>query len=229
MKTTFLVFLFFCFSTVFPQEDNFIFFDEESAESIKADQAIIEIYISTSGLNADSTDRANHKKIVRVRETLGSYGYKSENIYSRSNNFNQMSNENGIYFYANQSYRFVLNDFNIYDQLKNDLINAGVSSMQIMQLWSSHYDKVKNDLYIKALDKAKKKADLIAENIGAQEIQIQGITDNSSDKEIDELLTFENVYMNPVFGGYSERVVPTLTEARVSIKVKLRIKFKFLF
>ena len=79
------------------------------------------------------------------------------------------------------------------------------------------------------LDKAKKKADLIAENIGAQEIQIQGITDNSSDMEIDELLTFENIYSIPVLGGYKEHLEPTLTESRVLIIVKLRIKFKFLF
>ena len=198
---------------------------------VTANEMVVEISVRKIDTSSSKVNEETHSILINVLDVLKKYGYKKENIYlisSSTNNDNFRKKE----FFSNQTYKIILNKFDVYDQLKKELLHAGATGVRISTFWLTDYKKVKQALYNKAIADAKLKAEYFCSQIGAKNPTVEIITDNSRDESINRDISFirrtgsagiNSVIVVPQRG----MVAPTITNGKLNINVMMRITFKY--
>jgi uncharacterized protein YggE len=218
--------------SVFAQSKNTISLNAVKDTSVKADEMILEISVyKTDSISVKAND-TGHKNLVDVLDVLRKFGYKDSEIYLKESNF-----QNNIYdkpreFSALQTYRIILSKFDLFDQLKKDVIDAGATGVRIVALWSSRYKEIKKDLYASAIAEAKEKAQFLSKQMGLKHIRFSQIDDNSVDESNNADISFSNPGngfrpMGAMMSAKADNIAPTITNGQFLISVSLRIVFNF--
>jgi|GEM_PF-3202468 len=229
MKVLVLSLLFFV-SSVFAQ--NVINISALKDTTVKADEMIVQILIEKNDTSSNKANEISHSSYINVLNALKKYGYKDNDIYLIRSNFTDNNYRQKGYF-ASQVYEIVLTRFDLFDQLKKDLLSVGATGVNISNFWTTDYDKIKKELYIEAIAQAQEKAKFICSKIGAKSYSIGNIVDNSREQSINGDLSYENAATVSAQNemNYSElgppSVQPSITNGRISINVFLHITFNY--
>jgi len=201
--------------------------------TVTADEMVVEISVRKSDTSSTKVNEISHSDLLNVLNILEKNGYKKNDIYlisSGTNNDNFRKKE----FFSTQTYKVILNKFDLYDQLKKDLLQAGATSVSISTFWYTDYEKVKQTLYDKTIAEAKSKANYFCSQIGAKNPIVESIWDNSRNESINNNLTFMtrsgSVGLSAVSIVATQRSYPpTVTNGQINIEVSLRITFKYVY
>lgn len=232
MRTICLVFLAFTIS-VFCQDKNTLTFNAVKDTSIKANEMIIEITVSKNDTLSTVANQSIHNSLLQVLEVIRKYGYKDEDIFLRESNFQNRDYPKVNNFHSQQVYRIVFGKFELFDQLKKELIEAGATGIRIEAFWLSNYKEIKKDLYIKAIKEAKEKAKLFAAQMGLENVHISNIIDNSREESNNAEISFLNNEQTVERNAFTATNITvatqqsTITNGQVSINVFLKITFSF--
>jgi uncharacterized protein YggE len=231
MKTTFLIIFLFTIS-VFSQSKNTINFNVAKDTAIKPDEMIVEISVNNDDSTTVAVNQISHSSLVEVLNVLRKYGYKDENIFLRESSLqNNYPNPRQSNYYSTQSYRIILNKFELFDQLKKDLLDAGATDIKIITFWSSKYKQLKKELYTIAIAESKEKAKFFGAQFGLKKIHILNITDNSREESVNPDLSFENNGVNALTPNLSLKFTglgaPTITSEQLVIDVSMRVTYEF--
>ena len=200
--------------------------------SIAADEMVVVISIEKNDTSSTKANQISHGSYVNVLNILEKYGYKKDDIYLITSNFNKNYLRQQGYF-TTQTYKIILKKFDLFDQLKKDLIQAGATGVSISNFWISNYDKIKKALYSEAISEAKGKAEYFSSRIGAKSFSFESIMDNSREQSINGDLAYRNNQNVVAQRGLKfsslgpPSVEPTITNGQINISVSLRITFKY--
>ncbi|MHB8335850.1 MAG: SIMPL domain-containing protein [Ignavibacteriaceae bacterium] len=232
MKAFILSFVVFI-SAGFAQTNNIISLTAYKDSAVTADEMVVQITVNKTDTSSTQANELTHNSLVNVLNVLEKYGYKKDNIFLISSNFQKQylkQNE----FYSIQTYRIILNKFDLFDQLKKDLLQAGATGVSIGAFWINDYENVKKILYHEALTDAKARAKYLCTLIGAKSFTVENLMDNSRDESINGNLSFMNNYAGVMVGNSMlasqsqlSAYQSTITNGRINIVVSLRITFKF--
>lgn len=208
-----------------------------------ADELIMEININNRGRSLDSLNIKHYLMVNNVLNALKKYNYKNENIYLIESNIghnpeevflgsgSEVPSDEAVVYSAVQTYRILLSDFSIFENLKKDLIEQGAKSIRIINFGSSKYDEIKKSTYRKALDDAKAKAKLLYGISDESILKVKKIYDDTntySGEDLESFLTFEKVVKESAFVKADNRILTTITNAEVEVKVNIRVDFEVL-
>ncbi len=213
------------------QNSNTIVLNIVKDSTVAADEMVVEISVKKSDTSSVKVNEISHSDLLNVLGVLEKYGYKKDNIYLIASNTNNDYMRNRE-FISLQTYKIILNKFDVYDQLKKELLQAGATAVSISTFWLTDYEKVKQTLYDKAIAEAKLKADYFCAQIGAKNPKVESIWDNSRTESINSNIAFINragmtglnyVTISAQRGSYA----PTITNGQINISVSFRITFKY--
>jgi len=233
MKTAFLMFLIFSIS-VFSQSQNTLSLNAVKDTSVKADEMILEISVYKSDTVSAIANQSSHKSLINVLNVLKEFGYKNENIFLKESNFQNNNYQKPGNYSSMQTYRVIFNKFELYDTFKKELIDSGATGIRIVAFWSSRYQEIKRELYVKSIEAAKEKANFLSAQMGIHKVHIFEISDNSRDESNNNDISFINYPGSGMQAdgpitvmAQAQSVAPTITNGQLLISVSLRITFKF--
>lgn len=237
MKTSILVFFAFI-STCFAQYkyvNDSIVLNATKDTAVTADEMIMQISVNKTDTSSSKVDALSHDNLVDVLNVLKKYGYKKEDIYLITSNLRLDYRRPPNRYSSVQSYKIILDKFDLYDQLKKDLVHAGATEVSISGFWCTDYDKVKKILYSEALAEAKARAKYFCSKIGAKSFSIVNLEDYSRNESINRDLSFISKHpstSDQALTVSSEAkgarfVQPTVTNGQLNIRVSLRVTFKY--
>ncbi len=227
-----LLFSLFVFISAGLAQNNIISFNVTKDSAVTADEIVVQITVNKIDTSSSKSNELSHDALINVLNVLGNYGYKKDNVFLVSSNFQkQYPNQNN--YYSIQTYKIILTKPELFDQLKKDLIQAGATGVSIASLWTRDYDKIKKSLYDEAITQAKERAKFLCAMIGAKSFSIENLMDNSRDESINGNLSFmnnngvvEGNYFVATQSQYST-YQSTITNRLININVSLRITFNF--
>lgn len=233
MKAFILSFVVFI-SAGFAQTNNIISLNAYKDSAVTADEMVVQITVNKTDTSSTQANELNHNSLINVLNVLEKYGYKKDNIFLISSNFQKQYPRQNEYN-SIQTYKIILNKFDLFDQLKKDLLQAGATGVSIGAFWINDYENVKKILYDEALSEAKARAKYLCTIIGAKSFTIENLMDNSRDESINGNLSFMNNYAGAMVSDLTmvatqsqlSAYQSTITNGRINIVVSLRITFKF--
>ncbi len=219
------------FAQLFNAGPNSIILNAAKDTSVTADEMVIEITVNKTDTSISKVNEITHNKLVDVIKVLENYGYKKDDIYLISSNLRNQYPRPNEYF-SIQTYKIILTKFELYDQLKEDLVRAGATGVSISTLWVKDYEKIRKNLYDEAIKDAEEKAKYLSSKIGAKLVKVENIQDNSREESINSNVSFMNnsfgIGINAVtISTQSLKVAPTITNGKINISVALRITFGY--
>ncbi len=216
----------------FASNPNTIILNAVKDSAVTADEMVVDITVNKTDTSSSKVNELSHNSLIDVLKVLDRYGYKKKDIFLISSNLQKQYPKPNEYFSV-QSYKIILNKFDLFDQLKKDLVQAGATGVTISTFWASDYEKIKKNLYDEAIAEANEKAKYFCSQIGAKNFRIENLMDNSREESINGNLTFMNnnagvlgLELTAVIPG-SNIVEPTITNGRINISVSLRITFNY--
>jgi len=226
-----IAFLFLFASVLYAQGNNTMVFNVSGDTSITADEMIVEITVSKIDTSSIETTTKAHSSLDEVLKVLANYGYTKKNIFFISSN---QQNYYGRHkeFISTQVYRIILTKFDLFDQLKENLVRAGATGIKVVAFWSTEYGEVRKSLYSKAIASAKERAKYFVSEIGAKTFHITSLADNSREQSINQYLTSSNNFeSNGMVAIQAQRsfAAPTITTGRINISVSMRISYEYAF
>lgn len=138
----------------------------EASISLPADYAEVQITSSQYNIQAKVAHEQATKDMAKAIEYLKKNKAVSD-IKTTRVILNERNNGNGsIGYYASQSLSFKLNDLSKYDEIILGLIGVGVNGINNVNFKSSETEKYKDILLQRAMQNARKKAQLMAAEYG---------------------------------------------------------------
>jgi len=232
MKIAFFIIIAFTVS-IFSQTKNTITLNAIKDTSVKADEMVLEISVYKTDTASVQTNGISHKSLVEVLNVLKKYGYKDENIFLKESNFQSNLYQKQSNYSSLQTYRIIFNNFELYDQLKKELIDAGATGVRIAAFWSTRYEEIKRDLYIRAIAETKKRAQFLSKQMGLKNAHISEVVDNSREESNSLDLSFiNNLHDNSMGYTVTKNLTiatqqSTITNGQIDINVFLKISFMF--
>jgi len=233
MKTIFLMLLVISVSALAQTKEG-ITLSVIKDSSVKVDEMILEISVYKADTASIAANRISHTNLADVLGVLKKWGYNDESIYLKESNFSSNYYQKPNNFSSLQTYRVIFTKFELYDQLKKELIDAGATGVRIASFWSTKYKEIKKELYIKAISEAKEKARFLSVQMGLKHIQLSDMVDNTREESFNSDISFPNSpgtgiqqSMAMTVAAQGERITPTITNGQFLITVSLRITFKF--
>ena len=228
-----IAFVFLFGAVLYAQGNNTMVFNVSGDTSLTADEMIVEISVSKIDTSSIETTTKAHSSLDEVLKVLDKYGYTKKNIFFISSNQQNYYGRPKEYI-STQVYRIILTKFDLFDQLKEDLVKAGATGIRVVAFWSTKYDQVKKSLYSKAIGSANERAKYFVSEIGAKTFHITSLADDSREQSIDQYLTTSNNFESngmvaiqaQAQRGYS---APTITTGRINISVSMRISYEYAF
>jgi uncharacterized protein YggE len=202
--------------------------------SVKADEMIMEISVFKTDTLSEAADNSGHKSLIDVLDVLKKYGYNDDNIFLKESDFQSNIYQKPKDYSSLQTYRVIFNKFELFDQFKKELIDAGATGVRIVAFWSSKYKEIKKELYIKAIEEAKEKAQFFSSRMGLKKVRVFEIVDNSREESENNDLSFTNYRGSGMQPGSAltitaqvQGIASTITNGQFLVSVMLRITFKF--
>ena len=233
MKAFILSFVVFI-SAGFAQTSNIISLNAYKDSAVTADEMVVQVTVNKTDTSSTQANELTHNSLVNVLNVLEKYGYKKDNIFLISSNLQKQFSKQNEY-YSIQTYKIILNKFDLFDKLKKDLLQAGATGVSIATFWVSDYEKINKRLYYEALSEAKARAKYLCTIIGAKSFTIETLMDNSREESINGNLSFMNNNAGVMVGNLTmvatqsqlSAYQSTITNGRINIVVSLRMTFKF--
>ncbi len=218
-------------AVLYAQGNNTMVFNVSGDTSITADEIIVEITVSKIDSSSIETANMVHSSLGGVLKVLDNYGYTKGSIFFIS------SNQQNYYgrpkeFISTQVYRIILTKFDLFDQLKEDLVKAGATGIRVVAFWSTEYNQTRKSLYSKAIASANERAKYFVSEIGGKTFHITSLTDDSREQSINQYLTSSNNFeSNGMVAIQAQRsfAAPTITTGRINLSVSMKISYEYAF
>jgi len=228
-----IAFVFLFGSVLYAQGNNTMVFNVSGDTSITADEMIVEITVSKIDSSSIETANMVHSSLGGVLKVLDNYGYTKGSIFFIS------SNQQNYYgrpkeFISTQVYRIILTKFDLFDQLKEDLVKAGATGIRVVAFWSTKYDQARKSLYSKAIASANERAKYFVSEIGAKTFHITSLADDSREQSINQYLTSSNNFEGNAMVAIQAQeqrgyAASTITTGRINLSVSMRISYEYAF
>lgn len=133
--------------------------------------------INTTKTDKSIAEEENYNKTIKVLNMLESLGYGKDDIITLNSNISGGRNRDKEDEYTSRSsYSFLLSDLEKFDDLRKRLLDCGVESISYKKICEDE-DKYKKEAYQKALDEAKRSAELIASDFEKKNFRLKKIID----------------------------------------------------
>ena len=201
---------------------------------VPADYLIVNCNISIDGYNKSEINKKSSKIAVEIQKELKKYNINKEQIVTINSLISKSFFTDNHKYISNIKYKFPLLDLNKYDDLKKSLLKVDATEINIAELHLFKEDSFKTVVFNKAINKAKRKAELFVNTINCKIIGIINVLDYNFN--LDEITDgifktnlLENTFNRPslaIEAFDAESFSPT-TKFTKKINAKVAIKFRY--
>lgn len=177
-KIYFLLFIILS-NLLFGQQEITIKTKEKIEYPINKIEIIIEL--KSSDMDKMKALEENHQKCLEIIELLNKYGYKKNEIETRNQRImprrnRRSKNNNSKIYNAYSGYSFILDKLEFFDTIKFDLMENGVETIHYKKI-TDNVNEYKKKAYEKAINKARKNAEIMIQSFDDREVRLKKIID----------------------------------------------------
>lgn len=205
---------------------------------VAIDYVIVSCNVSILGSNKIEINKKTSKIAIDIQKVLKKYNIDKEQIITlRSEISKNVYISNKGKYSSDIRYKFPFKSLEMYDNLKNSLLNVDATEIDILEKHIINEDSLKTVIYQKAVQKAKSKAELFLEAMGSKITGITKILDSNYniDEEVEKLFDIEDISEYKNYSGRpslnmlimeDEVFIPT-TKMTKTIEASVAIQFSY--
>lgn len=153
----------------------------EGKVKVVPDQAFISVSVETKGNNAADVKRQNDAVVEKVVQAIKKAKLPKEDVQTKRISLNpQFDYDKKKYTYnATQTIEILLKDLNVYDELTESLVDAGINKITGVEFRSSKIEQHQSEARKRAMMDAKHKAEDYVSVLGQKTGKALTISDNT--------------------------------------------------
>lgn len=154
----------------------------ESTVKVKNEEAVLRLGVTTRDLHAKEAAETNTKIMNKVKKAIATTGIAPDKIETQDYNLSQVSERHGENNYirkyeASHRLKIIVNEMESAGVLLDAAVKAGANDVDSVEFLPKDTEKYKDEALRKAIQNAKKKAEIMAAAVGKQVVNVVSISE----------------------------------------------------
>lgn len=154
----------------------------ESTVKVKNDEVVLRLGVTTRDLYAKEASETNTKIMNKVKKAIVTTGIAPDKIETQDYNLSQVSERRGENNYirkyeASHRLKIIVDDMESAGVILDAAVKAGANDVDSVEFLPKDTEKYKDEALRKAIQNAKKKAEIMAAAVGKQVVNVVSISE----------------------------------------------------